>query len=205
MDASFWDSRYSHPGYLYGTAPNAFVAASAPLVPTGPVLCLAEGEGRNAVFFAQRGHAVTAMDQSAIGLAKATQLAATHHVHLTTIVADLAHFAIQPNTWSAIVATFLHLPPALRRQVHARVAAGLRPRGVFLFEAYTPEQARYRSGGPIDQPELLARCADLQKEFPALELLIARELVRDINEEPGHRGLSAVVQLAARKPVSVST
>lgn len=138
MDPSFWDSRYSRPGYFYGTSPDAFVAASVAFVPPGPVLCLAEGEGRNAVFFAQRGHPVTAMDQSAIGLAKAAQLAANHNVSLTTEVADLSHFSIQPNFWSAIVATFVHLPPPLRRTVHARVAAGLRPGGVFLFEAYSP-------------------------------------------------------------------
>jgi len=203
MDASFWDSRYSRPGYFYGTSPNAFVAGSAALVPAGPVLCLAEGEGRNAVFFARRGHPVTAMDQSAIGLAKAAQLAANHNVTLTTEVADLSYFSIQPNFWSAIVATFVHLPPPLRRSVHARVAAGLRPGGVFLFEAYSPDQVRYRSGGPVEQPELLVRLADLRTEFPGLELLVARELVRDVDEEPGHRGLGAVVQLAARKPLSV--
>jgi Tellurite resistance protein TehB. len=202
MDASFWDSRYSAAGYIYGTAPNAFVAAHAALIPPGPVLCLAEGEGRNAVFFAVRGHPVTAMDQSAIGLAKAAQLAANNNVPLTTQVADLAHFPIEPNAWSAIVATFVHLPPPLRRLVHARVAVGLRPGGVFLFEAYAPDQVHYRSGGPVEQPELLVPLADLRQEFPGLELLIARELIRDLHEEPGHRGLGAVVQLAARKPVS---
>ena len=64
-DASFWDRRYGALDYCYGTEPNAFVAECSVQLPPGPVLCLGEGEGRNAVFLARRGHAVTAFDQSA--------------------------------------------------------------------------------------------------------------------------------------------
>ena len=74
-DSGFWDQRYGRTDYVFGTAPNDFLAAVAPDLPPGPVLCLAEGEGRNAVFLAARGHAVTAVDQSAVGLAKASALA----------------------------------------------------------------------------------------------------------------------------------
>lgn len=204
MDPSFWDTRYASDGYFYGTSPNAFVAESVSLIPPGPALCLAEGEGRNAVFLALRGHAVTAMDQSAVGLAKAARLAANHTVPLTTHLADLAHFPIEPGAWSGIVATFVHLPPPLRRDVHARVAAGLSPGGVFILEAYTPDQVRHRTGGPVNQPELLMRLADLRRELAGLDLVIARELERDVVEEPGHRGLGAVVQIAARKPAAHS-
>jgi hypothetical protein len=80
MDSSFWDTRYSNANFCYGTEPNAFVAAMAGEIPAGPVLCLAEGEGRNAVHLAQLGHAVTAVDQSAVGLAKAARLAADRGV-----------------------------------------------------------------------------------------------------------------------------
>jgi 2-polyprenyl-3-methyl-5-hydroxy-6-metoxy-1,4-benzoquinol methylase len=201
MDPEFWNQRYSGEDYFYGTSPNAFVAESAGLIPAGPVLCLAEGEGRNAAFLASRGHSVTAMDQSSAGLAKARRLAAARGVTINFVAGDLADFVINPGTWAGIVATFAHLPQPLRRDVHRRVAEGLRPGGVYLLEAYTPEQVKYKTGGPVNQPELLMQLADLRKELAGLELVVARELVRDVNEEPGHRGLSAVVQVAARKPL----
>ena len=70
-----WDERFGADVYFYGKEPNAFVAEMAEKIPAGPVLCLAEGEGRNAVFLAQRGHEVTAVDQAATGMAKAGRLA----------------------------------------------------------------------------------------------------------------------------------
>lgn len=200
MDPAFWNDRYSGSDFFYGTSPNDFVAECAPFLPPGPVLCLAEGEGRNAVFLASRGHAVTALDQSAVGLAKARRLASTRGVALTTLVADLADFAIAPGAWSGVVATFVHLPLPLRREVHRRVAAGLRPGGVFVLEAYTPAQVKHRTGGPVNQPELLMKLADLRDELPGLDLLVARELERIVSEGTAHHGLSAVVQVAARKP-----
>jgi SAM-dependent methyltransferase len=140
MDAAFWNSRYAIPSYYYGESPNAFVAATASHIAAGPVLCLAEGEGRNAVHIATLGHRVTAVDQSDAGLDKARRLAATRGVEIETMVADLANYRITPSTWVGIVATFAHLPSALRRKVHADVVLGLRPGGVFILEAYTPAQ-----------------------------------------------------------------
>lgn len=198
MEAAFWDQRYAGEAYFYGEEPNAFVAAHAPLIPPGPVLCLAEGEGRNAVFLAERGHAVTAMDQSSVGLAKARQLAARRGVSLTTEVADLTTYTIQPGHWSGIVATFVHLPPPLRRQVHAAVVAGLQPGGVYLLEAYHPDQLQHGTGGP-GNVDLLMTLADLRNELHGLELIHGRELTRSVLEGHAHTGLAAVVQIVARK------
>ncbi len=202
FDAAFWNDRYGGDGYVYGTSPNEFLASVAADVPAGPVLCLAEGEGRNATFLAGRGHAVTAVDQSSAGLAKAGALARGRGVPLATVVADLADFAIAPQAWSGVVAIFMHLPPALRRAVLARAAAGLRPGGVFVMEAYTPAQPAYGTGGPRDVT-LLPTLAELQAELGDLEWLVARELVRDVREGGGHTGNSAVVQVLARRPTSV--
>lgn len=198
MDADFWDRRYATAEYVYGEAPNAFVAAHAALIPPGPTLCLAEGEGRNAVFLAGRGHAVTAMDQSSVGLHKARQLAARRHVSLHTEVADLTTYAIPPGHWSGIVAIYVHLPPALRRQVHAAVVAGLRPGGVYLLEAYHPDQLTRDTGGPKDL-NLLMTLAELRAELAGLDLIHARELTRPVSEGRGHTGPAAVVQVVARK------
>lgn len=193
-DASFWDDRYARDEFIYGTAPNDFVAAMATRIPAGPVLCLAEGEGRNAVFLAARGHAVTAVDQSAIGLAKAQRFAAVRGVSLTTIVADLGRFSIEPGSWSGMVTTFGHLPPQLRRDVFAAAVRGLRPGGVFLLEAYTPAQLAYDTGGPKDL-ELLMTADALRAELAGLRFEVLHEIERRVTEGDGHTGRAAVVQV----------
>ncbi len=193
-DQSFWDSRYAEDELAYGEAPNDFLAEVAACLPSGPVLCLAEGQGRNAVFLASRGHAVTAVDQSAVGLASAAALAVRRGVGLTTVVADLAAFTIEPGAWAAIVSIFGHLPPALRHAVHAAAVHGLKPGGAFVLEAYRPEQLAHGTGGPAD-PGLLVRLDDLRTELVGLRFEIARELERDVCEGRYHHGRAAVVQV----------
>lgn len=198
MDAAFWNNRYARPQYVYGETPNAFVAEMASQIPAGPVLCLAEGEGRNAVHLATLGHRVLAVDQSEAGLAKARQLAAARGVEIETVLADLQNFSIEPGVWAGIIATFAHLPPAIRYKVHAQVVHGLRPGGVFLLEAYTPAQLAFDTGGP-KSPELLMALADLRDELADLELLIGREIEREVIEGDGHTGRGAVVQILGRR------
>jgi len=198
MDSAFWNLRYAAPQYIYGETPNAFVAEMASQIPAGPVLCLAEGEGRNAVHLATLGHRVMAVDQSEAGLAKARQLATARGVEIETVLADLGNFTIAPGVWAGIVATFAHLPPAMRRQVHAQAALGLRPCGVFLLEAYTPAQLMFDTGGP-KSPELLMTLASLRDELAGLKLLVGREIERNVIEGDGHTGRGAVVQVFARR------
>jgi SAM-dependent methyltransferase len=195
----FWDERFAEAGWAYGDEPNDFVRESAPRIPSGPVLCLAEGQGRNAVHLAALGHAVTAMDQSAVGMERARELARERGVSLTTVVADLAEFVIEPGRWQGIVSVFAHLPPVLRRRVHAVVTAGLAPGGVFVLEAYAPRQLEFRTGGP-DDPERLAPVETLRDELPGLEFEVAREVERDVVEGRYHVGRAATVQILARRP-----
>lgn len=198
--ANFWDTRYAAAGYAYGTAPNDFLAAEARHLPAGgAVLCLAEGEGRNAVWLAQQGFAVTAVDASPVGLEKARHLAEERGVALTTVCADLAAFAIAPGAWDGIVSIFCHLPPPLRVAVHRACVAGLAPGGVLLLEGYTPRQLDYKSGGP-PQLELLYEPETLCEDFAGLELSLLREVVREVREGNCHTGLGAVVQVVGIKP-----
>ncbi|MGA9453540.1 MAG: class I SAM-dependent methyltransferase [Verrucomicrobiia bacterium] len=198
MDAAFWNNRYAVASHVYGETPNAFVAEVAPEIPAGPVLCLAEGEGRNAVHLATLGHRVTAVDQSEVGLTKARRLAKTRGVKIETVMTDLADYTIAASAWAGIVATFAHLPPALRRRVHRDAVAGLQPGGVFILEAYTPAQLAFGTGGP-KSPELLMTLAGLRDELSGLDLLIGREIEREVIEGGGHTGRGAVVQILARR------
>src|SRR3982751_3980787 len=98
-----WDERYSQPGFAYGTEPNEFLASVAGRIPAGPVLTLGEGEGRNAAYLARLGPRVVAVDQSAVGLAKARRLAADRGLSVETDCADLGDYAVEPGAWAGIV------------------------------------------------------------------------------------------------------
>jgi len=196
-EREFWEHRYGEQEYAYGTEPNGFLVEVAGRVPPGPVLCLAEGEGRNAVWLAARGHAVTAVDASAAGIAKAVALARARAVPIETSVADLATFPIEPGAWSAIVAIFAHLPPPLRRSVHRAAVRGLAPGGAFVLEAFTPRQLALGTGGP-QKPELLYTLDELREDLAGLDFEVGREIERDVVEGRYHTGRAAVVQVLAR-------
>ncbi|MFT3782190.1 MAG: methyltransferase domain-containing protein [Nibricoccus sp.] len=198
MNVEFWNERYGGSDYFYGTEPNAFLKHVAARISPGPVLCLAEGEGRNAAYLAGLGHTVTAIDQSALGMEKARRLAASRGLHVDTMVTDLAAYSIEPGKWSGIIATFVHLPPRLRAEVHRQVVAGLKMGGVYIMEAYTPAQLAYDTGGPKD-PELLMTLKALKQELSGLEIVIGREIERDVREGGGHTGRAAVVQVLAER------
>ncbi len=195
-----WNERYSQTEYAFGKNPNDFLVEVIEQIPKGRVLCLAEGEGRNAVYLAQQGCRVTAVDASAVGLEKARKLAADHGVEIEIIVADLTDFPIQANSWDAIISIFCHLPPIVRRNVHQQVVAGLRSGGKFVLEAYTPRQLEFKTGGPPNV-DLMMDLTILQRELKGLEFKQAVEIEREIQEGLFHHGHSAVVQVLAVKPI----
>lgn len=195
-----WDERYSGQEYVYGTEPNDFLANYFEKIRGGKVLCLAEGEGRNAVFLARKGYEVSAVDLSGIGLEKAKRLAADNQVSITCIVADLAEFQLGENQWDGIISIFCHLPASTRRHLHAQIGPALKRGGVFLLEAYTPQQLTYDTGGPKDKA-MLVTADDLKAEITGVEFELLQEIERDVVEGKFHTGRGAVVQAIAVKPV----
>jgi len=201
-----WDERYSDPDYVYGTAPNAFLASvverikcTISLSHPGRVLSLGEGEGRNAVFLAEHGCIVTAVDASHVGLSKAEKLAKARGVVIKVIHSDLAHLEIEPGAWDAIVSIFCHVPSSLRKELHHKVVTGLRSGGIFILEAYTPSQLALKTGGPQDV-DMTMSLKQLKTELDGLVFEHAQELEREVVEGKFHTGKGAVVQLVARKP-----
>jgi len=193
-----WDERYAIEEFVYGTAPNDFLRESVHYLPAGRVLCLAEGEGRNSVFLAGLGYQITAVDSSGVGLAKAKLLAEGRGLAIETVTADLADYYFTPESWDGVVSIFCHVPAPVRLKVHTQVVAALKPGGVLILEAYTPEQLKYGTGGPPN-PALLMTLAGLKNELAGLEFLHGVEVVREVVEGRLHTGLGAVVQVIARK------
>lgn len=195
-----WDERYSAAEYVYGTNPNKFLEANFSSIPKGKVLSLAEGEGRNAVFLAKQGYSVTAVDASLVGLNKARKLAEENGVVVEFIQADLADYDLGENQWEGIVSIFCPLPSSIRKQVHQKVAAGLKPNGVFLLEAYTPNQLKYGTGGG-SSVDVMQSQETLSQELAGLKFQHLIELERDIIEGIYHTGIGAVVQAIASKEI----
>ncbi|MCO6043870.1 class I SAM-dependent methyltransferase [Aeoliella sp. ICT_H6.2] len=193
-----WDERYSTDEYIYGTQPNDFLAARFSEIPQGKVLSLAEGEGRNAVFLARQGYAVTAVDASEIGLRKAARLATQQQVPLQCIAADLTEYDLGIERWDGIVSIFCPLPSAVRREVHAKVVRALKPGGVFLLEAYTPKQLEYGTGGG-DNADTMQTAESLRTELAGLSFTHLEEIEREVVEGTYHTGLASVVQAIGRK------
>lgn len=196
---TFWDERYASVDWAFGTEPNDFLREQAAQLPTGPVLCIGDGEGRNGVHLASLGHEVTSVDLSEVGLAKARRLADEQGVTITTQVADLATFDAGEGRWAAVVSIFCHLPSAIRKVAYPRLASSLVPGGVFLLESYTPDQIGRGTGGPSD-PDLMNEPAQLLEELAGLEVLHLWEGERDVVEGPFHSGRAAVVQYLGRRP-----
>ena len=199
-----WDARYGQDEFFYGTAPNTFLEEVAPRLPAGAeILCLAEGEGRNAVFLASLGHRVTAVDGSAVGLAKAARLAASRGTAIETVVADLETWDLGDARWDAVVSIWCHGPPAFRAGLHPKIARALRPGGVLILEHYHPSQVGRGTGGPPD-PTWMPTLEELRASFPGWAEEHAVERERDVREGAGHAGPSAVVQVVLRRPREVA-
>ena len=195
-----WDQRYSSDEYAYGKEPNHFLEENYEVIPKGKVLSLAEGEGRNAVFLAKQGYSVTAVDGSAVGLRKAEKLAKENGVEINLVHADLAEYEIGENRWDGIVSIFCPLPSAQRKSMHRKVIAGLKSGGVFLVEAYTPDQLKYGTGGGNSADAMTSK-ESLIHDLEGLKFIRLTELERSVVEGSYHKGIGAVVQAIALKEI----
>jgi SAM-dependent methyltransferase len=201
---NFWDQQFSIPAFKYGQQPNRFLCKQAGrLKPQSRVLLPGDGEGRNSVWLAEQGHHSTAMDSSRIGLEKAVSLAGQRGVSVAVIHADLADWVPEPAHYDAIVLTYVHLPTALRPLAHQRLAASLRPGGLFILEAFHPLQLGYQSGGPKAQAMLYSADmirADLNQLLVRdFEEIMVREGEALLDEGSGHQGPAYLTRYIARR------
>lgn len=196
-----WDERYTGDAFLFGTRPNAFLAAQKHWLPArGAALAVADGEGRNGVWLAEQGLDVRAVDASPVGQAKSRRLAAERGVVMQQELADLARWEFGSERFDVIAAIFIQFAdPALRTRLFAGMQEALKPGGVLLMEGYRPEQLGYGTGGPSDIENLYTETL-LRDGFPALEIEHLAAYDAAIHEGAGHDGMSALIDLVARKP-----
>lgn len=194
-----WNERYQTEEFVYGKSPNDFLAfAIEQIKRRGTLLSLGEGEGRNAIFLAKHDFSVTALDLSDVGLSKAKKLAQEAGVAIETIVADLSDYTIPRESYDVIVSIFCHLPNELQKRVNANIVNALKPGGFLILEGFSKDQLAFTSGGPR-APEMLLSLETVQEELRGLELVISRQVERELSEGPLHSGRCSVVQILATK------
>jgi cyclopropane fatty-acyl-phospholipid synthase-like methyltransferase len=196
----FWDEKYDVPHYRYGTDPNAFIAASVETYVRAPsqVLVVGSGEGRNAVWLAQKDFEVTAVEVSGKGIAKTKELMSDANVLLRIIKSDFADWEPEEGRYKAVVMTFVHMPPELREETHAKAIRALDTEGYLFLEAFTPEQLQHDTGGPKDR-EMLYTEEILQHDFAELQPELLEERTITLDEGPGHAGDAEVIRFIGQK------
>jgi SAM-dependent methyltransferase len=195
-----WETRFAAPGYVFGTAPNAFLASQAHRLKAGQkALAIADGEGRNGVWLAEQGLDVLSLDFSPTAGAKARALAAERGVTLRVEQGDLVNWLWPTAAFDVIAAIFIQFAgPKLRPKIFAGIRQALKPGGWAFVQGYRPEQLNYRTGGP-DKVENLYTRAILEEAFGDFAELEINEHDSVIREGSGHNGMSALIDLAARK------
>lgn len=195
-----WETRFRPPGYVFGKEPNAFLKAQAHRLHPGQLaLSVADGEGRNGVWLAEQGLDVLSIDFSPVALAKARALAQERGVALRTEVADVTKWRWPETAYDVIVAIFTQVVfPAERKHFFANLKRALKPGGLLLLQGYRVEQLAYRTGGP-PEPERLYTRALLEEAFGDMAQLEIREHDTAISEGTGHVGMSALIELVAKK------
>jgi len=195
-----WESRFAAPGYLFGTAPNAFLKSQAHrLEPGQKALALADGEGRNGVWLAELGLDVLSLDFSANALQKARALAALRRVDMRFQQVDLATWPWPTAEFDVIVAIFIQFAdPPFRQGIFEGIKTALKPGGLLLMQGYRPEQLTYRTGGP-SQVENLYTTALLEDSFGDFASIEISEHDSMVDEGGGHAGMSALIDFVGRK------
>lgn len=198
--SQMWNERYATEDYLFGTEPAAFLPAhEAWFKPAQSVLAIADGEGRNSVWIAERGPNVTAFDPSPNALLKAGRLAQAKGVDVSFNECGINEWDWS-RTFDVVAGIFIQfVPPQRRAQLFTEIDRAVAPGGLLLLHGYTPKQIDYGTGGPPDPanmytPDLLA------ESFATYEIYENRAYEAVIEEGKGHSGRSALIDFVARKP-----
>jgi len=188
MEREDWNARYRTKELVWTADANRFVVAEAADLPPGRMLDLAAGEGRNAVWFAERGWQATAVDFSEVAMAKATELAASRGVHVDTVVADVTTYDTAPAVYDLVLVAYLQVPDPDRRAAMAHAAAALAPGGMLLVVAHDRSNLDGGWGGPRD-PAVQSTPAEMRAVLEALGLRVtkAERVERPVDTPDGPR------------------
>jgi SAM-dependent methyltransferase len=177
-----WNARHAEAGLLFGAEPNRFLVAEAEGLSPGTALDLACGAGRNAVWLAGRGWAVTGVDFSAVALENARGLAAERGVEVDWVEADVREWVPPAGAFDLVTILYLQIPGDERRLVHGRAAASVAVGGTLLVVGHDRENLRSGTGGPKDVHVLLD-ADEVAGELAGLAIERAERVLRPVEGE----------------------
>lgn len=197
---AFWNAKFQTHHFIYGDAPNTFVQENSDLLRQAKkVLCLGEGEGRNALFLAAKGLKVEALDASDVALFKLRKRAKEHHLLIKIRHTLLEYW--QPDThYDAVICTYLQLAKPDQKMLFEKSLEALAPNGYFIAEFFSESQRHFQSGGPKDLAFLYDVNAILAmlKEMPCNIIKLAQEVVL-LSEGDQHSGPASVIRMILQK------
>ena len=198
-----WETRYRVPEYVFGEEPNYFLASCKDLLPkSGKALAIADGEGRNGVWLAEQGLDVLSIDFSPSAQTKARALAEKRRVSLRFELVDVHDWAYPERAFDVVCEIFTQFSsPAERARKWAGMRRALKPGGLLILQGYTPKQLQYGTGGPKELANLYTRRL-LEETFGDFTAMNIVEEERELREGTSHGGMSALIGLTARKPLT---
>lgn len=194
MDRHEWNKRYAEEAFLWKVEANQFVVAETTVLGSGRALDLAAGEGRNAVWLAEQGWEVTAVDFSDVGIDKARQLAESRQVAVDWLVADLTEYVPLSGAYGLVLICYLQLPEAQRRQIIAKARDAVAPGGTFLWVAHDLSNLEHGVGGP-KSPLVLCSPQDVVADLPGFDIVKAVVVERRVDQEPAQASAGKAVAL----------
>jgi 2-polyprenyl-3-methyl-5-hydroxy-6-metoxy-1,4-benzoquinol methylase len=186
VERTEWDQRYQTSELIWTATPNRFVVSELADLRPGRALDLATGEGRNAVWLAEQGWQVTAVDFSAVGLAKGGRLAEARGVSVDWVTADLLEYQPAPQAFDLVLIAYLHLPPAELATVLHRAAAAVAPGGTLLVVGHDLTNLTDGVGGP-PYPDVLYTPEAIAAALPSLDVRRAVRVRRPVGTDNGAR------------------
>jgi SAM-dependent methyltransferase len=193
-----WDARYAQKELVWTAEPNRRFAAEVDGLAPGRALDVACGEGRNAVWLAERGWRVTAVDLSSVGLAKARDLAAARGVEVDLVHADVLAWDPEPRAFDLVAVIYLQLPHDELAAALARAGAALAPGGTLLVLGHDTTNLTDGHGGPRDASVLFTP-EDVVASLTGLDVERAEKVRRTVALDDGEAvAIDALVR--ARRP-----
>ncbi|MDN5107608.1 methyltransferase domain-containing protein [Aliarcobacter butzleri] len=193
----FWNSKFKGEEFFYGLKPNEFLLSNIDkLKKNGKILCLGEGEGRNALFFAKKGFSITAIDASDIGLLKLQKRANYENLQIKTICLDLNDWQSNEQ-YDAIMISYLHMHKNEREKLFKKIEDSLSKDGYLIAEFFSTKQLMYNSGGPKDI-DFLYNIEDFRECFNSCKKELKEEIVV-LDEGVGHQGEASVIRVLIKK------
>jgi SAM-dependent methyltransferase len=199
VDRNAWDERYAGDELVWSAQPNRFLVAEVETLPPGRALDLACGEGRNAVWLAERGWDVTGVDFSNAGIDKARRLAEARGVSAQWEVADVTEYAPAPESFDLVIVMYLHLPEASRRLAFRSAAAAVAIGGTLLVVGHDITNPSVGWGGPSDAAVLYGP-EDVVADLDGLEPVKAERVRRPVPTDDGEKIAIDVLVRATRPP-----